>query len=641
MLLNEEVQSKFEELNDKLDDAVSIMNTDDKVIGRDQELVDLAIGTERLETPTPLLYGGAGTGKTALVCSYMNILKEAGKDVFPFEVDIGAMAENQDKLKVKIANLLKYAKELRDAILKYKPNAKVYLFIDEIHEVVSIFPRGTKIGGDLLKKTLSRAEDFCIVIGATTVGEYSKHIATDEALKRRFKPILLKEVDDNTTRQILRGMLDKYTTKENHLSEKVSDEVLDQIIEYNKQYRSDMNEPAKSKDALLSIESASRVLNRPIDSNLVKARFEREYGVDLTFNVDIEHCMSVIKRRIKGQPIAIDAMKSVILEIKVNAAKKEMKPRYVGLFVGSTGVGKTEMAKSVAEGIFGSEKHLIKMDMANYSDELSGDRFRRDLGLAAKADPSSVVLFDEIEKAHDNVLNILLAVTGEGEISYEIAGAEGDMEPQETNLRNTIMFGTSNAGSDIFQTLKKRAQTIFEGNVMTDEYQIAQREVSSRINETLRESDLKPEFLNRVEGVIPFLGLSQATLLEIASDNIDKSMAELEELTNISVEYPTFTTAEYAGITTGIEYNPLALYIVIELMQKNNTDQNGARYVKSLIRSNIRALINRAIYDYGDQYSAFRFTTNGECRWENPKSARKVGLIRIEPTKRIIHKKTS
>ena len=155
MLINERIDQKFNEINEKLGNSIALLEVKDKVIGRNEELFDLAIITERKETPVPLALGGAGTGKTALVCSYMNILKEGGEDVYPFEIDIGAMAESEGKLKVRLSKMMSYMKELKDAILEHNPNAKMYLFIDEVHKVVTTFPRGSKIGGDLLKTSLS------------------------------------------------------------------------------------------------------------------------------------------------------------------------------------------------------------------------------------------------------------------------------------------------------------------------------------------------------------------------------------------------------------------------------------------------------------------------------------------------------
>ena len=640
MLINETVNQKFVDINEKLGNAVALLDVEDNVIGRDEELFDLAIITERKETPVPLALGGAGTGKTALICSYMNILKQSGEDVYPFEIDIGAMAESEGKLKVRLSKMMGYMKELKDAILEYNPKAKMYLFIDEVHKVVTTFPRGSKIGGDLLKTSLSRAEDFCVPICATTVKEYAKHISTDEALDRRFKPIFIRELTDDVVMKVLRGWLEKYTKPSYPLSNNVDDSVLKSIIEYNKQYKSDRYEPAKSLDVLISVEAASRVYKRPINNDLVRKIFERQFGLDLNFNIDIDKCIKIIKSRIKGQPIAIDAMISMLIDIKINAAKKEMKPKFVGLFVGPTGVGKTEMAKTIASAVFDSETQIIKMDMSNFSDEFSGVRFRRELGVAAKEKPSSVIVFDELEKAHDNTLNILLTAMDEGILKYEIPGAEQDDETLEANLRNTIMFSTSNAGAKTFNKLNKHADTIFEGDVMTDDYQIAQREISAIIQEALQASELRPEFLNRVEATIPFLGLAQTTMLEIASDEIERSLAEMEMLEGIKAICPEKVNPKLAGIDTEERYSPLALYIVVERLQKKNTDVNGARYIKSLIKREIRGLLHRAAYN-NPEYESFEFYTDGNCRWEVIDSAKKKGLLKIAPRNKKVHKRSS
>jgi ATP-dependent Clp protease ATP-binding subunit ClpA len=628
VIVNKTVDDKFNEVNEKLGGAIKLLSTDDKVIGRNKELLDLGIIIERRETNVPLIIGGAGTGKTALVCTYMNMLEESGESVFPIEVDIGAMAEDMDILKVRLSRMMEYIKEFKDVLLEHKPNAKLYLFVDEVHKIVSIFPRGSKIGGDLLKTSLSRAEQFCTFIGATTTKEYMKYIATDDAFDRRFQPLTMEEVDDETTKVILKNWLKKYS-KTNPKLKFVQDDVLETIIEYNKQYRTKYHEPAKSLDALISIESASRVLNKSIDIELVKYIFERQYGLDLTFDIDLDYCEKIIKEQIKGQPIAVDTVMNMLLEIKVNAAKKEMEPRYVGMFVGPTGVGKTQMAKAVSEGAFKSKKKFIKMDLTNYSSEDSGDRFRRDLGVQIQDKASSVVLFDEMEKAHDSVLNILLPVLDEGVLQFEMPGAEADMDTQEANLRNTIIFLTSNAGAEVFKTLDKRAETIFEGDVMTDEYQIAQREVSQVVQDALEKSEMRPEFLQRVKSTCPFLGLSQETMILIAQNEIERTLNEYEELTGVNVICPDAVSPKLAGINTEKTYNPLALYIVLERMEKNNTNVNGARHIKRTIQSDIRGVLNKAKRQQ-PECKKFKFTTNGECRWEITDSAEKRGLLRVE-----------
>lgn len=628
VIVNKTVNDKFNEVNEKLGGAIKLLDTDDRVIGRNKELLDLGIIVEQREVNVPLIIGGAGTGKTALVCTYMNMLEESGEEVYPIEVDIGSMAEDLDILKVRLSRMMEYIKEFKDVLLEHRPNAKLYLFVDEVHKIVSIFPRGSKIGGDLLKTSLSRAEKFCTFIGATTTKEYTKHIATDDAFDRRFQPLTMAEVDDKTTKIILRNWLEKYAVDEPKLKF-VQDNVLETIIEYNKQYKSKYHEPAKSLKSLRSIESASRVLKKNIDIELVKYIFERQYGLDLTFDIDLDYCENVIKQQIKGQPIAIDTVMNMLLEIRINAAKKEMEPRFVGLFVGPTGVGKTQMSKAVAEGVFKSKNKFIKMDLTNYSSENSGDRFRRDLGEQIQDKPSSVVLFDEMEKAHDSVLNILLPVLDEGILQYEMAGAEADLEPQEANLRNSIIFLTSNAGAEVFKTLDKRAETIFEGDVMTDKYQIAQREVSQVVQDALESSEMRPEFLQRVKATCPFLGLSQETMILIAQNEIERTLNEYEELTGVNVICPDAVSPKLAGIQTENYYNPLALYIILERMEKNNTNVNGARHIKRIIQSDIRGILNKAKRQHPD-CKKFKFATNGECRWEIRDSAEKKGLLRVE-----------
>lgn len=625
MQLNEKMKTKFDEINDKLGGALSIMKANKKVIGREKDLEKFAIAIESIDGMAPLLTGDAGTGKTAIVETYVTMLEEYGEDVVTLDLDVGTMAEDTSILKVRMTNLMKYIREFETVVKDSNPYAKIILFVDEVHILVNIFDGDTQIGGDLLKKALGRAEEFCVFIGATTVNEYIDHIKTDEAFDRRFTRINIEEVDKETTKIIVKDWIDKHQNRNDALKY-VSEEVLNAIIQYNDQYITKTSEPAKSLKTISYVESASRVLGRNIDVDLVKYAFESQYGIDLNFNIDLAYCEKVIKEEIIGQPIAIDAVLGVLQEIKLNSAKVEKEPRYVGNMVGPTGVGKTQMAKAISKGIFKSDNRLIKIDLTTYGTAESADRLRRDLGHYLENNADKVIVFDEMEKAHDTVLNVLLTILDEGITTYEM---EGSNISYDVNFRNSIIFLTSNAGAETFKTLDKRSDVIFEGDVMTEEYQVAQREISMTVQEALENSSMRPEFLQRVKATIPFLGLSQETKIMIAEREINRTISEFEKLSNVKVELPQPVSPIRAGVDTKNLYNPLSLYIVIECMQKHNTNMNGARHIKRMVLRDVRGMLNRTLFKHEDCRS-IKLLTNGLCRWEIGDSGEKQGLLKVE-----------
>lgn len=625
MELTIEMQKKFDEVNDKLGGALSIMKPNKKVIGREREIEKLAIAIESIDGMSPLLTGGAGTGKTALVETYITILEEAGEEVVALALDVGTMSENSNILKVRMNNLMNYVSEFEVEVKKTQPQAKIMLFVDEMHVLVNIFDGDTQVGGDLLKKALGRAEEFCVFIGATTVNEYIEHIKPDEAFDRRFTPINIEEVDKSTTKMILKDWIKKYTHVNQALNY-VSEEVLDSIIQYNDQYVTKTSEPAKSLKTISYVESTSRFYGCDIDVDLVKYAFETQNSIDLNFDIDLDYCEEVIKEEIIGQPIAIDTVLGMLLDIKLNSAKKEKEPRYVGLFLGPTGVGKTQMAKAISKGIFKADNRLIKIDLTTYGTAESADRLRRDLGHYLENNANKVIVFDEMEKAHDTVLNVLLTILDEGVTTYEMKDSNISYD---VNLRNSIIFLTSNAGSETFKTLDKRSNVIFEGNVMTDEYQVAQREISMTVQEAMEKSNMRPEFIQRVKATIPFLGLSQETKIMIAEKEMYRSIKEFEELANVKVELPEPVSPKKAGVLTDNLYSPLSLYIVLECMQKHNTNVNGARHIKKMILRDIRGKLNRTLYEYKN-CKKIKFLTNGLCRWEINDSGEKQGLLKVE-----------
>lgn len=330
----------FNEINEGLGYALKPMDSKDNVVGRDKELTDLSIIMRRRETQVALLLAPAGTGKTALVGSWKN-KKEASDDYIEiFQLEIGLLGGGE-QLKRRMTTLLPQMKKYKDKLRETIPNADVVIFIDEVHKVITTFGESTKIGGDLLKESLARAEEFVKVITATTPEEYNSYIAQDKPLARRFKTVRLQEVTPKVTLQILKNWLNRHSEPNEDLPSRVSDSILRSIIIANRTYRESFYEPAKSIDVLTSLVARSDETGRPIDYSLLAEVFRTEYTVDLSFDVDPKAVLDNVKRRVLGQPLAIEMVQSAIEEIAFGLYEGAKRPRATMLFPGTTGVGKS------------------------------------------------------------------------------------------------------------------------------------------------------------------------------------------------------------------------------------------------------------------------------------------------------------
>src|SRR5699024_9118017 len=176
----------FNEINENLGGALTVLESNNTVLGRDNELNLLRVVLNKMERPVALLLGGQGKGTSVLVRDYMNHLKAEGHHVEVFQLKVGVMGDNNDLLKARMNSLLEELKRYKEEAHKADPNAKIILFIDEVHTVVSVFGKGSKIGGDLLKESLAESEKFIEVVTATTAKEYRDYIAGDLALDRRL-----------------------------------------------------------------------------------------------------------------------------------------------------------------------------------------------------------------------------------------------------------------------------------------------------------------------------------------------------------------------------------------------------------------------------------------------------------------------
>ncbi|CAJ1184409.1 ATP-dependent Clp protease ATP-binding subunit [Companilactobacillus paralimentarius] len=528
----------------------------DPVIGRDKEIQETAEVLSRRTKNNPILVGDAGVGKTAVVEGLAQAIvkgdvPEAIKDKQIISIDLSSLeagTQYRGSFEENIQNLLKEVKKA----------GNVVLFFDEIHQIIGAGSSGSDSGSkglaDIIKPALSRGE--ISIIGATTQDEYRNTIMKDAALARRFNDVTINEPSKEATLAILKGLRKAY---ENHHHVKLPDEVLKAAVDYSVQYIPQRSLPDKAID-LIDMTAAHLAAKNPVtdkvslEKSLKQAEKDKEEAAkkedyekaaslkkqiedlqakldkgdehsdepvakvnDIAESVqrltgvpvsqmganDIEHLKGMGKR-LKGKVIGQDeAVDMVVRAIRRNRAGFDDGNRPIGsfLFVGPTGVGKTELVKQLAKDMFGNKNAIVRLDMSEYSDLTAVSKL---IGTSAgyvgyedngntltekvRRNPYSIVLLDEIEKANPQVLTLLLQVMDDGRLT--------DGQGNVVDFKNTIIIATSNAG--------------FSDNTDKDK----------KLMDKLAPY-FKPEFLNRFNGIVEFTHLSKEDLNQIVDLMID------------------------------------------------------------------------------------------------------------------------
>ena len=540
----------------------------DPVIGRDKEIQEAAEVLSRRTKNNPILVGDAGVGKTAVVEGLAQAIVKG---------NVPAAIQNKSIIAIDLANLEagtqyrgSFEQNIQDLVKAVKKRGNVILFFDEIHQILgagSTGESGSKGLADIIKPALSRGE--LTVIGATTQDEYRNTIMKDAALARRFNDITVNQPSAETTFKILQGLRKLY---EQHHHVQLPDAVLKACVDYSVQYLPQRSLPDKAID-LLDMTAAHLAAQHPVlDEVALKQQVEQltQQKDDAAKAEDFEKAASLKKQladvqaqldhgdtkqqaptatpedvaaaveRLTGIPVAKlgasdiqrlqgiaqrlknkvigqdEAVDMVAKAIRRNRAGFDDGERPIGsfLFVGPTGVGKTELAKQLALDMFGRKDAIIRLDMSEYSDRTAVSKL---IGTSAgyvgyedngntlteqvRRNPYAIILLDEIEKADPQVLTLLLQVLDDGRLT--------DGQGNVVNFKNTIIIATSNAG--------------FGNDALAD------KSLHDKLAPFFR-----PEFLNRFDGIVEFSHLSKADLgkivdllLQDVSDTLAKKQLTL------------------------------------------------------------------------------------------------------------------
>ncbi len=599
----------------------------DPVIGRKKEIEKIIQILSRRTKNNPVLIGEPGVGKSAVVeglaqAIVNNDVPDLLKDKTVFSLDLSSMVAGSKYRG-------DFEEKLKNVINAIQSNGNIILFIDEFHQIVGAGASsdGSMDAANILKPMLSRGE--LQTIGATTLDEYRKYIEKDAALERRFTPVQVDEPSVEDSIEILRGLRDKYETHHNvvitdeaivaavTLSDRyitdryLPDKAIDLIDEAasrakinslkspkemkeleDKQTRlqleldkavkdKNFKEAQSLQDELEGVEARMKEMQSTWDGK--KSTAEPEIGsneiadivsgwtgvpvVKLTEQESdkLLHLEENLHKRIVGQDEAVSAVSRAIRRARAGLAEPN-RPIGSFIFVGPTGVGKTDLAKALAEEMFGDEKLMIRIDMSEYMEKhnvskLIGappgyvgydDNAGGQLTEKVRRKPYSVVLFDEIEKAHPDVFNVLLQILDDGRLT--------DSKGRTINFKNTIIIMTSNAGAS---EIKKMSSFGFGGG--SEDAEDGYEQMKESINDALRQQ-FRPEFLNRVDDIIVFRKLTKDEAGQICRKLIDQLSQRLSAKGN------------------SIEVTQAA---IDKLVADGYDDMNGARPLKRMIQRRI------------------------------------------------------
>ena len=563
----------------------------DPVIGREDEIRRVIQILSRRTKNNPCLIGEPGVGKTAVVEGLAARIAEGNvpdtiRDKRLVTLDLSGMVAGSKYRG-------EFEERIKKLIAEVKKDGQVLLFIDEIHTIIGAGgAEGALDASNILKPSLARGE--IQVIGATTIDEYRKYIEKDAALERRFQPVMTNEPTEEETIAILRGLRPAYEGHHQvSISDEALETAVKMAVRYiNDRFLPDkaidLIDEASAKVKLSSMTFTTEIqqmskqmdeLEEALESAIISGNMTRASEIQQDQKLlasemaSIQHSAerrnkrkitvlardvadvvsswtkipvkqleekeserlmrleSTLHRRVIGQDEAVSAVAKAIRRGRVGL-KDPKRPIGSFLFLGPTGVGKTELSKALAEAMFGSESNIIRMDMSEYMEKHSVSKLigsppgyvgydeGGQLSEQVRRNPYSILLFDEIEKAHPDVLNILLQVLDDGHIT--------DSQGRRVDFKNTVIIMTSNAGASSIIAPKKL------GFLSENDEQADYNRMKSSVMEEVKHI-FKPEFINRIDDIIVFHSLTQEHIRKIVAIMMNEIVARAQEYMGITL----------------------------------------------------------------------------------------------------------
>ncbi len=624
----------------------------DPVVGREAEITRVIQILSRRTKNNPCLIGEPGVGKTAIVEGLaqriaLGLVPESVKNLRVVMLDLSSMVAGSKYRG-------EFEERIKNVVSEVARNRNILLFVDELHTIIGAGgAEGALDASNILKPSLSRGE--IQMIGATTVDEYRKHIEKDAALERRFQPVMVEEPTKDETVEILKGLRPYYerhhkvsisdealraavNLSERYINDRcLPDKAIDLVDEACAKARlGDLRSLRKmmedrqllrrlSEEKEKAVACGDMLRARELQHEQEVIREKSENGRKKSDRTDNNRLLTVtdsniadvvaewtkipvsrlaesetkrlvrledkLHKRVIGQEEAVHAVASAVKRGRVGL-KDPMRPTGSFLFLGPTGVGKTELSKALAEAVFGSEENMIRVDMSEYMEKYSVSKLigsppgyvgyddGGQLSEQVRRHPYSVILFDEIEKAHPDVFNILLQVLDEGHIT--------DAHGKRVDFKNTCIIMTSNAGAQAIVDPKKLGF-----GARNDAAQDYERMKSGVMNEVRR--IFKPEFLNRIDEIIVFHPLSREEVIKIVGLLTGELVKRAKNELDIELKITPAVKKEIARVGFSEKYGARPLKRAIQekienpltdLILKNDVKRGGRAAVR-LVKNEI------------------------------------------------------
>lgn len=572
------------------------------IIGREAEMRLLRSALRRPEVSNAFLLADAGVGKTSLVRGIM----EFDDNRTYMEVDLAKMAASESgedggrqmasRIKGLFDDAIAFRKEVERSYREVYGDEiasdrqilhELVLFIDEFHLLVRLSPEAAQS----IKPILAESGVLGIrVIAATTNMEFHQYVEEDQALMQRLQRINLRETDEDVTVQILRSFAVAHG-----VADLIYDDTLYSLIyEYTNRYIPADAQPRKSVLMLDAMAGWQREYpdDYKMDRRLLADVIYYNTGVRVTFDLDARKIGEHLNERVFSQRYAMKIIEQR-LQIAVADLHDKTRPISSFLFTGATGVGKTETVKAMASLLYGDERALIRFDMSEYALESSVERFREELTRRVWDKSHSIVLFDEIEKAHSSITRLLLQVLDDGVLT--------NAQNRPVSFLNTYIVATTNAGSEVYEDIARYGGDDDASGLM--EYQKVIR------HSLLANDSFAPELINRMNAIIPFNPLSNTTYENIVLRKLGQLQREVFELHRVE-----------------LNVNKRVVDFLVYDQMDTETDSGGARGIIARLNDEVVSKVAAFINTY-PHIKTVGVSVEGEMRTDNKQRVKSEGRI--------------
>ena len=499
----------------------------DPVVGRENEIERVLQILSRRKKNNPILLGEPGVGKSAIV---------EGLATRIVSEDAGAL-QGKRIVTLDIASMVagttyrgQFEERMKQVITELRDHPEIILFVDEIHTLIGAGnASGSLDAANILKPALARGEVQCI--GATTTAEYAKSIEKDGALERRFQKVIVRPTTAEETIGILRRLSEHYA---NYHHVVYSDAVIKACVELSERYLTDRAFPDKAIDVMDEVGARSHAQQEKQEAPYIITTEDVAGVVSMMSGVPVQRVATAeterlrtmadsIKHRVIGQDTAVETVVRAIQRSRLGL-RDPKRPIGTFFFLGQTGVGKTYLAQCLAEEMFGSKDAIVRFDMSEYMEKHTASLLvgappgyvaHEDGGKlteAVRRKPYSIILFDEIEKAHPDIFNVLLQVLDEGRLT--------DRQGHNVDFRNTIIVLTGNVGTRQVQE--------FGAGIGFDAGEMDQKRINATMLKALQKQ-FPPEFVNRIDNVVTFEPLSKDSISQIVRIEVGQLQQRLRK----------------------------------------------------------------------------------------------------------------